>query len=93
MAQFIPAIDLWNAKHVAMVEAGEIELQRGQWVFCGPGTKSRFISYNAKSKTFDVVHGADEAEVNRKFNARLEAIKVAEKRFAENRAKRLAAMH
>lgn len=43
MAKYIKTIDLWDQTNVDAVVSGALKLQRGQWVTCGTGPKSRFI--------------------------------------------------
>lgn len=40
---FLPTINLWDAATQDAVRSGQIRLQVGQWVQCGPGKKSRFV--------------------------------------------------
>lgn len=39
---FLPTVNLWNAAIQAAVISGQLKLQVGQWVQCGP-TRSRFV--------------------------------------------------
>jgi hypothetical protein len=40
---FLPTVDLWNVAIDRALRSGQLKLQRGQWVQCGQGRKSRFI--------------------------------------------------
>lgn len=77
---FIKTVDLWNTDVVNAIASGELVLRPGQWVQCGNGTKSRLVGYNAKSGTFDVAHGGNGTEVNRRFSARMRASRLAKQR-------------
>ena len=45
--KYQPVIDLWADGNGDKVRAGEIRLQSGQWVKCGPGPLSVFDSATA----------------------------------------------
>lgn len=83
MAGFIKTVNLWDPKITALIESGDLVLTCGQWVTCGTdGMKSRFVSFNPKSKTYNVVHGATIEEVNKRFAERVHYLKLAEQRRA-----------
>lgn len=42
MARFLPTINMWDAQTQTRVLSGELQLQPGQWIQCGPGPKSRY---------------------------------------------------
>lgn len=65
--KFLKTIELWGNEE--MILRGELVLQRGQWVTCGGGVKSRFMGTNGRS--IDVVHGSDTREVMQKFTRRV----------------------
>lgn len=67
MAQFQKTLELWGKEDAIL--RGEIVLQRGQWVTCGGGVKSRYMGTNGRS--IDVVHGGTTKEVTQKFISRL----------------------
>jgi len=67
MAQFHKTLDLWNQNIVDAILDGAIRVNRGQWVQCGEGIKSRLIDINFSSGTFHCVHGGSYKEVNRQF--------------------------
>tara|TARA_R100001594_G_scaffold1048_2_gene4372 strand:+ start:18786 stop:19046 length:261 start_codon:yes stop_codon:yes gene_type:complete len=80
MAQFHKTLDLWNNNTVEAILIGAIRVNRGQWVQCGKGTKSRLISVNYQSGTFNVVHGSNYQEVNKRFNTAVFHARIAAKR-------------
>lgn len=44
--RYLPTVNLWNnAIHSAIV-SGQLTLIPGQWIQCGAGRKSRFVSVN-----------------------------------------------
>ena len=54
--KYLPTLNLWDAGiHSALVN-GQLKLQVGQWIQCGEGPKSRFVSVNTKVKYIDAVH-------------------------------------
>lgn len=71
--RFLPTINLWAKGMAEAVLSGQLKLQRGQYVLCGDGIKSRFIGSNGRS--IDVCHGHNNKEVLRKFKMRCELIK------------------
>jgi len=84
---FIKTVNLWDPAIARQIEDGTLVLQTGQWVTCGSdGVKSRFIGFNPKSKTYDVVHGATIEEVNRRFAERIKFRRLAHKRYHDMRA-------
>ena len=44
--KYLPTLNLWNnGLHTAVI-TGQLKLISGQWIQCGAGRKSRFISVN-----------------------------------------------
>ena len=78
MAKYLPTVDLW--KHEETVRTGSLKLQCGQWVTCGEGVKSRFVSTNGKSIL--VAHGGSTKEVCSRFFVSVAAMKQARERRA-----------
>ena len=66
-------LDLWDNDTVESIQNGTLKVQCGQWVTCGDSQKSRFVSCNPKSGTFNVAHGGSNREVNQKFKQRINA--------------------
>ena len=75
--KFLPTINVWNTGITDAILSGQLKLQCGQWITCGSGTKSRFISCDGRS--INAVHGGTIKQVNERFKARLEAKRKAEK--------------
>ena len=59
MAKYQPTVDLWDAASRAALDAGEIVLQPGQWIKCGPGARSRFYRHNPATGHVVAFHGAN----------------------------------
>tara|TARA_R110002096_G_scaffold213938_1_gene401568 strand:- start:131 stop:352 length:222 start_codon:yes stop_codon:yes gene_type:complete len=72
--KFIKTVNLWAAGVQDMILKGELILQPGQWVQCGQGKKSRFVS--AKKSSLWVAHwqGTSKAS-NQRFKTLLKASK------------------
>ena len=68
--KFIKTVNLWDESTIQALTNGQLKLQVGQYVNCGGGVKSRFISVDTKSGTVDVAHGGSNKEVTRKFKQR-----------------------
>jgi len=72
--KFVQTIDLWNTGIQDLIRNGQLKLQVGQWVTCGPvnetNKRSRFVSANKHS--INVVHwqGTGKA-TNKLFKSRL----------------------
>jgi len=67
--KFIKPIDLWV--HGDSVISGQIKLQRGQWVLCGPQL-SRFVG--VKGRSLWVAHSqGNKAETRQRFTDLCEA--------------------
>ena len=69
MAKCLPTVNLWNPAVDTALRNGQLKLQRGQWVQCGEGTKSRFLEVTTGGGTIRCVHGGSHKEVNMRFNA------------------------
>lgn len=52
--KFLPTIDLWAPGMITALHNGQLKLQKGQWVKCGPGPCSRFI--RATKRTIYAIH-------------------------------------
>lgn len=76
--KYLPTINLWNnGIHTAII-TGQLKLLSGQWVQCGAGPKSRFISVN--NGVINAVHWSGTAKnTNSKFllRARLNRLDLA----------------
>ena len=42
--RYLPTIDIWNRGIHTAIVSGQLKLQSGQWIQCGTGAPSRFIS-------------------------------------------------
>lgn len=42
--KYLKTLNMWEPSIQDAVLSGQIKLQPGQWVQCGPGHKSRFVS-------------------------------------------------
>lgn len=80
MAKFQKTLDLWNSKTVELILNGNIKVNRGQWVQCGKGFKSRLIDINFNSGTFNVAHGQNNVELTKRFNTGVFHARIAAKR-------------
>lgn len=66
MAKYQKTLDLWDPEVSDKLYSGELKLQSGQWVTCGPdGIKSRFVKANSHHIT--VIHGGSSMEVCEKY--------------------------
>ena len=54
--QYVKTIDLWDESVASLIRQGALKLQRGQWVRCGRGRRSRLVDINSLSKTVWAVH-------------------------------------
>lgn len=71
MAKYVKTIDLWEGSNEQMLRDGQLRLQSGQWVKCGPhGAKSRFVKANKFNIT--VIHGSTTSEANTKYHRYIE---------------------
>lgn len=69
--RYLPTVDLWNPAILAAVEAGQMQLQRGQWVNCGSSKKARFVGVS-KGGSLYVAHDQGSAAATRdKFKSLL----------------------
>jgi hypothetical protein len=66
--KFLPTINLWHCGTHDAITSGQIKLQVGQYVQCGAGIKSRFVSIN--NGIINAVHGGSNREVNYKLKQR-----------------------
>lgn len=43
--KYLPTIDLWANEGINQdrIRSGELKVQAGQWVQCGPGPRARFV--------------------------------------------------
>ena len=41
--RYIKTVDMWDGEASQLVRAGELKLQRGQWIRCGTDNLSRFV--------------------------------------------------
>ena len=43
--RYLPTLDLWANRGVLQtaIRSGQLKIQPGQWLQCGPGSKSRFV--------------------------------------------------
>ena len=55
--RYLPCVDLWSIPIQAAVRSGQLRLQAGQWVQCGPGPKSRFVSLRQSGSIWAVHAG------------------------------------
>lgn len=61
--RYLPTVNLWNRGiHTALV-LGQLKLIPGQWVQCGDGPKSRFISIS--NGVINAVHWAGTGKATR----------------------------
>ncbi len=72
--KFVKTIDLWHGGIQELIYSGQLKLQVGQWVACGPlsetNKRSRFIS--STKNTINVVHWQGSGkETNKLFKRRL----------------------
>ena len=68
--RYLPTIDVWDSGIYSALKTGQLKLQSGQYIKCGNGIKSRFISIN--NGVINAVHGGSNIEVNKKFIQRIE---------------------
>jgi hypothetical protein len=66
--KFLPTLDVWNSGIHSAIINGQLKLQVGQFIQCGDGIKSRFISVN--NGVINAAHGGTNKEVNFKLNQR-----------------------
>ena len=70
---YLKTIDLWDKATAKAIETGQIKLQRGQWVQCGGGAKSRFVC--KKPKSIWVAHSEGKLGTKESFKRLCEAAK------------------
>lgn len=76
---FKPVINLWSNGIQSAILAGDLVLQRGQYVQCGEGGPlSRYIGHNSKTGSFNVVHGGTGKQVQDRFLSRVQSGKMGE---------------
>jgi len=46
--KFLPTVNLWDNAISTALYNGQLRLQRGQWVQCGAGPKSRYVTTRSK---------------------------------------------
>jgi len=67
--KYLPTVNLWDAAMHAAITSGQLKLQRGQWVQCGAGKKSRYVG-TKKSGSLWVAHWqGTTASSNQRFKA------------------------
>lgn len=76
MAIYQKPLDLWCENTTRGILSGAVKIQPGQWVKCGGGPLSRYVSHDPAAGTFNVVHGGgkDAADL---FRRRINAVKMA----------------
>ncbi len=79
MARYQKTLNLWDADIIEAILVGAIIVNRGQFVQCGDGVKSRLVGVNFDSGTFHCVHGGTYHEVNKKFSDVVGLLKVRNK--------------
>ena len=73
--RFLPTINIWNSGIYSAVKTGQLKLQVGQYIMCGQGIKSRFISI--ENGVINACHGGSNKEVTYKFKQRVALRKLA----------------
>jgi len=65
--RFLPTIDLWANGVTVALRAGQLRLQRGQWVRCGTeGEPSRFVAVREGGSIW-VAHSEGRAKTTESF--------------------------
>lgn len=77
MSQFRKTVDLWENEGANQdrILSGNLVLQTGQWVQCGPGPKSRFVGVS-RGGVFWVSHSEGKAGTGASFRRHLSAFKL-----------------
>ena len=52
--KYIKTMNIWDNSILSAILSGQIKLQVGQWLICGEGKKSRYISHT--KHTINLVH-------------------------------------
>jgi hypothetical protein len=70
--KYLPTIDLWanNGLNQDKIRNGELRLQIGQWVQCGPGPKSRFVCLRDGGSIWVVHRNGNEKQTTGKHFSR-----------------------
>ena len=66
--KYLQTVNLWHHGINEAITSGLIKLQVGQYVQCGKGIKSRFVSVN--NGVINACHGGTNKEVNFKLKQR-----------------------
>jgi len=72
--KYLKTLNVWDHSIQQAIKSGQIKLQVGQWLSCGNGRKSRYVSHT--KHTMNVVHWQGSAkETNELFRDRINAPK------------------
>lgn len=87
--RYLPVVDVWNPAVHAALATGQLRLQCGQWITCGPdaGYKSRF--HHAHKGYICAFHGP---QASKQFRSYASGQKEGQRRLAAARSARAAAM-
>ena len=70
--KYLKTLNVWDYSIQEAIKSGQIKIQVGQWLLCGNGRKSRYVSHTKHS--MNVVHWQGSAKAtNELFKARLNA--------------------
>lgn len=73
--RFLKTLQLWDTGLIEAIKSGQLKLQVGQWVQCGQGEKSRYISHT--KHTINLVHfQGDSSKTNELFKLKLKVRKI-----------------
>jgi len=66
--KYISTLDLWNSQIQEAIERGQIKLQRGQWLRCGPNNKRcRFVGVSHSNSIWVTHWQGSGTATNQKF--------------------------
>ena len=71
--RYLPTINLWDRATNAAIKSGQLKLQRGQWVQCGEGKKSRWVGIKSSGAMWAAHWQGDAKSTARRFKVLCEA--------------------
>lgn len=71
--RYIPTVNIWNRAIHTAVKSGQLKLQRGQWIQCGDGKRSRWVGIKSNGVMWAAHWQGDSKSTNRRFKTLCEA--------------------
>jgi hypothetical protein len=75
--KYLKTLNIWDQSIASAIMSNQIKLQRGQWLLCGSGKLSRYVSHTKHS--INAIHwqGSSKA-TNKKFKIASKLVKLQE---------------